>query len=445
MLESTGDEGGWRGELVPYLSGFIRWLLEMGADEARDALARPITNRARADSELTTLLNTDPLAEWADEHLVYDPKAVGDAALRMGRLSDPPGQFAFPSYREAASGKGNEKALAHNQFRKALVSLLRDHLGVPLPPGDVGGGAYGKHRTFGALIPKLRFRDISDGDRPGVVTQAIEDRLAEQQVHDADPSLPGGPPDEEDGGDEPTPPRHPPAGGGGPRAGGPDENSPPAPPGVTNSGGVVTIFPAEGASSSRAQIPGPKQDLDSLGDEGDKGDELSLFLHKGAREESLCKGWSGETSPPSSRPSPPLSTTGFLGVTDEGGVVTPELSPSRPEDPLGSRMEIPSGPPAPSSSPATPLRKPTKIKGLDRSTAAAVPPAEEAVLPSIGTAHQPTAADPAWLPRALELHAQDPDMHWNSISNRLFAESLGSPNGAQVKAAVLKVQAATAP
>jgi hypothetical protein len=71
---------------------------------------------------------------------------------------------------------------------------------------------------------------------------------------------------------------------------------------------------------------------------------------------------------------------------------------------------------------------PTKIKGLDRP-----PPA------------LPTTADPAWLPRAQELHAQDPDMHWNSIGNRLFAEGLGSPSGAQVKAAVLKAQAATAP
>jgi hypothetical protein len=87
---------------------------------------------------------------------------------------------------------------------------------------------------------------------------------------------------------------------------------------------------------------------------------------------------------------------------------------------------------------------PTKIKGLDRSIAAAAPPAEETVPPSNG-ARQPTVAAPAWLPRALEIHEQNPCMHWSAISNQLFAENLGSPNGAQVKAAIVGARTATAP
>jgi hypothetical protein len=88
----------------------------------------------------------------------------------------------------------------------------------------------------------------------------------------------------------------------------------------------------------------------------------------------------------------------------------------------------------------------SKIKGLDRSTTASAPPAEEAVLPSIGAVQpQPTATDPAWLPMSQELRAKDPPVHWSTIALRIDQAGLGSPSGAEVKAAVTRAQESLTP
>lgn len=81
MLDSDGA-GGWRGELVAELPGWATWCLSMPAAEARAALARDIRSQSRVEAELSILLSTDYLAEWAETALVWD--GASDRFVRVG-------------------------------------------------------------------------------------------------------------------------------------------------------------------------------------------------------------------------------------------------------------------------------------------------------------------------------------------------------------------------
>ncbi|WP_159816294.1 hypothetical protein [Cyanobium sp. Copco_Reservoir_LC18] len=58
-----------------------------------------------------------------------------------------------------------------------MVTLLRDHLGLALPPGLTNGGPY-RVRGEGSVIPCVRFRrPVADGDAPGIIRAALQVRL----------------------------------------------------------------------------------------------------------------------------------------------------------------------------------------------------------------------------------------------------------------------------
>jgi hypothetical protein len=151
MLDPDGM-GGWRGELA------------MDPAEARAALSSESGSLARREAELLTLLDTDPLAEWADQFLVWDPEAVS----RVGGISSPAETFLLPHYRRHVLEAGGYP-LGEKHFKAKLVGLLRDSLRLPMPAGSLRDGAY-RDRARGSLLPCIRFRTDGEGDRAGVVT-----------------------------------------------------------------------------------------------------------------------------------------------------------------------------------------------------------------------------------------------------------------------------------
>ena len=188
MLSWRGNR--WQGELADELGGFVAWVLAMDPQEARQAMEET-GGLAQFDALLDVELN-NPLADWADQSLIFDdtPDENGRyQQLKIGTMSsseDPNfvasnckvSTFAYPSYRNymAANGlKGNEFAL--RRFKAALVDLLRDRLGLPLPPGQTSKHPY-KTRD-GAGIPLLRMRDKSkDDENPGVIQFALQQKLS---------------------------------------------------------------------------------------------------------------------------------------------------------------------------------------------------------------------------------------------------------------------------
>ena len=179
LLDRRGD--GWEGELAPCLPGLLAWVLAMPEEAVRAALARDVSSPARIEAEMAVLLESDPMAAWAEDCLIFDPEAVlnaatrVNAAARVGVVDSPADCFLYPNYRRAIDGDGG-RPLSVRNFKAKLVGLLRDALGLDLPAGSTTGGEY-RTRGVGSVVPCLRFRTPADADAPGVIRSAFQTRM----------------------------------------------------------------------------------------------------------------------------------------------------------------------------------------------------------------------------------------------------------------------------
>lgn len=170
-LIEPDEQGGWRGELVAQLPGFVNWALAMPADQARLALARDARSIARVEAELAALLETDLLAAWADERLAWEP----GTCLRVGTASNDPGEFLYPAYVKFTDENSRmSRPLSCKVFKCKLVDLIRDTLGLPLPAGDISKDPY-RIREVGSVVPYLRWRTADDEN--GVIRHAFLARI----------------------------------------------------------------------------------------------------------------------------------------------------------------------------------------------------------------------------------------------------------------------------
>jgi phage/plasmid-associated DNA primase len=185
LLEHDGANG-WAGEFEDELPGFLNWVLSMPAAEARKALARDVHSLSRMEAELTTLLETDYLADWAERTLVWDASINADAVsagsdqrLTIGTERGNPERHLYASYLQFIDGQGRQiKPLSLRVFKAKLVDLLRDTLGLPLPSGNPSSSAAYRSRDRGSLVPCLRFRRFSDPqDAPGVIRYGFQSRI----------------------------------------------------------------------------------------------------------------------------------------------------------------------------------------------------------------------------------------------------------------------------
>ena len=178
LLDPDGN-GGWRGELVAELPGFVNWLLAMPAADARQALARDVQSIGRMEAELCTLLETDYLAAWSDRSLVWDASVTAQDAITVGNAVGNPSRNLYASYLQWISEQGpNIRPLALRTFKAKLVDLLRDTLGLPLPPGNPSNASAYKDHDRGSLVPCVRWRRDGDSQMPGVIRHAYQARIA---------------------------------------------------------------------------------------------------------------------------------------------------------------------------------------------------------------------------------------------------------------------------
>ena len=176
LLEPDGDS--WRGEFVDHLPGFLNWALAMSHKEANVALGKDSNDLSRIQRDLDTLFQTDPLAAWAEDYLIFDPDCkftqVGNNKtfyLEAGKPRIEWERLLLPHYQARAEFKSGRGAYGKDNFKEKLVGHLRDTFGLPLPMGPLNRGAY-KNRKVGSVIPLVRFRTKADGDRAGIITQA---------------------------------------------------------------------------------------------------------------------------------------------------------------------------------------------------------------------------------------------------------------------------------
>lgn len=173
LLDADG-QGGWSGEFVSELPGFVNWVLLMPDDEVVSVLNRPIRSSGSPQTEFATLVRSDPFAAWAEDCLVYAPETYS----RVGDGRGKPSEFLYPNYVEYHHSSGEPgRSIPLRMFKEKLVGLLRDHYSLGLPPGCLQSGPY-RVRGEGSVIPAVRLRTSDEGQAceasPGVIRYAIQ-------------------------------------------------------------------------------------------------------------------------------------------------------------------------------------------------------------------------------------------------------------------------------
>lgn len=113
-------------EFTPYLPGFLFWVLSMPEAQIKDYFVdtnSKVPSLAAFSKEI--LMETNPLANWADECLYYEPNAV----TGIGDISQNPQEFLYANYAQWANNNG-QGTMNKQRFSSTLLNLLKAQLGI---------------------------------------------------------------------------------------------------------------------------------------------------------------------------------------------------------------------------------------------------------------------------------------------------------------------------
>jgi hypothetical protein len=147
QLLDFDEQGVAVGEFAPYLPGLINAVLAIPDAEMEHLIRRTLQAvPSLQEAWRQALIETNPLAAWANEYLTADKGAtcyVGCAewdasAGRFKRCDD----WLYPSYRQYAEGAGEPRPVSMQRFRRLLLDLCQHQLklpGIESPPRDRDG------------------------------------------------------------------------------------------------------------------------------------------------------------------------------------------------------------------------------------------------------------------------------------------------------------------
>lgn len=149
-------------EFKPYLPGLLAWVLSMNADDVADYVRNTSKRVPSLGSfSVEVLLETNPLANWADHCLYYDPKAE----TKIGNANGDARDCLYANYLEWASSNGHS-GMTTQRFSSNLLNLLKTQLSINATKRRTKTGRYVTAiaiRQPGNNFPLL----ISGGDDPG--------------------------------------------------------------------------------------------------------------------------------------------------------------------------------------------------------------------------------------------------------------------------------------
>ena len=163
--------GQLHGEFVPYIPGLLNWVLEMDEESATEIVK---DYEAHVPSLLAmkarTLVETNPIADWLDNFVVYDPKARTNVGVaKRDKDSNSATWFLntdvwlYANYKEYCQNSGT-KAVSLRRFVNLLSDLGQNQLGLDIKRE--------RDRT-GSYFVGLKLRDVND-DSPPLITNNIE-------------------------------------------------------------------------------------------------------------------------------------------------------------------------------------------------------------------------------------------------------------------------------
>ena len=152
-------------EFKPYLPGLLAWVLSMDADEVADYV-RNTTKRVPSlgSFSVEVLLETNPLANWADHCLYDDPKAE----TKIGNANSDAQDCLYANYLQWASSNGHS-GMTTQRFSSNLLNLLKTQLNINAQKRRTKSGRYISAigiRQPGHNFPLLISGDDDPGDDP---------------------------------------------------------------------------------------------------------------------------------------------------------------------------------------------------------------------------------------------------------------------------------------
>ncbi|MDJ0590000.1 MAG: phage/plasmid primase, P4 family [Pleurocapsa sp. MO_226.B13] len=159
--------GQMRGEFLPYIPGLLNWVLEMDEDTATEIVKNYEENvPSLLAMKAKTLVETNPIADWLDNFIVYDAEAktnVGVAKRDKDGLSPfwylDTDKWLYPNYCEYCHNSGT-KAVSLRRFVNLLSDLGNNQLDLDISRERDRSGSY---------FVGLKIRDDFD-DSPPLVT-----------------------------------------------------------------------------------------------------------------------------------------------------------------------------------------------------------------------------------------------------------------------------------
>jgi phage/plasmid-associated DNA primase len=155
-LIEISESGIPHGEFAKYLPGLVSWVLGMSETDmvrllGRDGQATPSLARIKAH----TTVETNPLAMWANDKLIYDPEEdtrIGNAVRHelTGRYENT-ATWLYPSYCEYMEVT-NHKAMSLTRFPGALDDLCKSQLKLE--------GVYRHRNSNGSHFRGIRIRRV---------------------------------------------------------------------------------------------------------------------------------------------------------------------------------------------------------------------------------------------------------------------------------------------
>lgn len=162
-------------EFQPYLPGVLQWVLEMPASEVAAYVGD--TNRlvpSLGSFSTEVLLNTNPLADWANDCLYYDPKAQ----TQIGDNGQSAELFLYPNYCEWAQ-RNSHGIMTKQRFSAILLNLLKSQLNI---------NAAKVRNKKGRFITQIAIRQPGH-DFPLLISEKDADLDADMNKNDVNPVL----------------------------------------------------------------------------------------------------------------------------------------------------------------------------------------------------------------------------------------------------------------
>lgn len=179
------SDGSMSGEFVPYLSGFVNWVLGIGEARAKELLKDHCKFSQELDNQNKAMIvETNPLAAWVDEQLILEPRYktyVGIAKqirVSNGEMGNTESwteyrnvnSWLYPNYCSYALETGLNP-LSQKRFSSLLLDLLDAQLKLPIIKGGDRNGSY---------FMGIRIRQGEDFDTPTLITNLSDESALEQ-------------------------------------------------------------------------------------------------------------------------------------------------------------------------------------------------------------------------------------------------------------------------